>query len=73
MIEDGINVGKYDWIWWMDFDALITNTSIKITDIVDDALRNHTDPDSIDMILTPDWYDLTVIEHKPILKPFLLF
>lgn len=44
----------WDWIWWMDFDTLITNTDIKVADIVDEALANVTDPSQIDWILSHD-------------------
>jgi hypothetical protein len=34
---------------------LITNSSITLDDVVDEALVDVQDPDEIDMILTPDW------------------
>ena len=58
MIEDAIDTTKYEWIWWLDHDTLITNTSIKLTDIIDNTLRPRPDRDNIDLILTPDWYVL---------------
>ncbi|KAH7069243.1 galactosyl transferase GMA12/MNN10 family-domain-containing protein [Paraphoma chrysanthemicola] len=54
MAERLIKTGKYDWIWWMDFDTLITNTDIKLTDIIDEELRNVTNPDEIDYLFTHD-------------------
>jgi mannan polymerase II complex MNN10 subunit len=36
MAERLIKSGKYDWIWWLDFDTLVTNTDIKVTDIIDE-------------------------------------
>lgn len=54
MAERLIKTGKYDWIWWLDFDTLITNTNIKVTDIIEEELRNVTDPDSIDYLTTHD-------------------
>ncbi|KAJ4372322.1 hypothetical protein N0V83_004096 [Neocucurbitaria cava] len=54
MIEKLIKADKYDWIWWIDFDTLFTNTDIKITDIIEESLRNVTNPDEIDMLITND-------------------
>jgi mannan polymerase II complex MNN10 subunit len=55
MIENAINKRRYDWIWWMDFDTLITNKTIKITDIIEEALQKHKNPDMVSMMLTADW------------------
>ncbi|KAF2187060.1 glycosyltransferase family 34 protein [Zopfia rhizophila CBS 207.26] len=54
MIERLINAEKHDWIWWMDFDTLITNTDIKVADIINESLANVTNPDQIDHLLTHD-------------------
>ncbi|KAF9690871.1 hypothetical protein EKO04_010932 [Ascochyta lentis] len=54
MAEKLIKSGKYDWLWWMDFDTLNTNTAIKVTDIIEDELQNATNPDEIDFLLTHD-------------------
>ncbi|KAF2196981.1 hypothetical protein GQ43DRAFT_382084 [Delitschia confertaspora ATCC 74209] len=54
MIERLIKSNKYDWIWWMDFDTLITNTDIKITDVIRENLKNATNPGQIDYLLTHD-------------------
>lgn len=54
MAQRLIKTGKYDWIWWVDFDTLFTNTDIKLTDIIDDELRNITNPDEIDYLVTHD-------------------
>lgn len=54
MIQKLISSGKYDWIWWLDFDTLITNTNIKITDVIEDGLRNATNPDDVDYIINHD-------------------
>lgn len=54
MAERLIKSGKYDWIWWVDFDTIITNTDVKLTDIIDEALRNATNPDEIDYLFTHD-------------------
>jgi len=45
----------YDWIWWLDFDVLITNQTIALADIISSNLVNATHPDEIDFMLTPDW------------------
>ncbi|KAI9792846.1 MAG: hypothetical protein M1833_001005 [Piccolia ochrophora] len=58
MVENIVAEQKYDWIWWLDFDALITNTTVKLEDIIHEALEGHKDPDSVDMILTPDCFPL---------------
>ena len=55
MIEEKIKEQKYDWIWWMDFDTLITNKTIRITDIVDEVLKKQKDPKNVAMLFTPDW------------------
>lgn len=54
MIEKIIKSGKYDWIWWLDFDTLFTNTDVKIEDIIEEELRNVTNPEEIDMLVTHD-------------------
>lgn len=54
MAERLIKTGKYDWIWWLDFDTLITNTDIKVTDIIEEELANVTNPDAIDYLTTHD-------------------
>jgi len=55
MIEDAIHSQKYDWIWWMDFDTLITNQTVKVEDLIAEHLANETDPNAIDFLFTPDW------------------
>ena len=54
-IEAAIETGRYDWIFCLDYDTLITNSSITLDDVVDEALAEVADPDQIDMILMPDW------------------
>lgn len=56
MVQNVINGSEHDWVWWMDFDTLITNTNTKLEDIISEALANATDPDLVDYIFTPDWY-----------------
>jgi hypothetical protein len=55
MIERLITQEKYDWIWWIDYDTLITNTETKLEDLIDDSLASVSDPERIDLLLTPDW------------------
>lgn len=54
MITRLIKENKYDWIWWLDFDTLITNTGTKVSDIIQETLSNVTNPDEIDYLLTHD-------------------
>ena len=54
MVERLIRKGTYDWIWWLDVDTLITNTEIKLADIIEDTLKNVTNPDEIDWLITHD-------------------
>jgi len=56
MIEYLIRTEEYDWIWWIDYDTVITNTDIKLEDIIKDVLKGAKNPDDIDLILTADWY-----------------
>jgi hypothetical protein len=56
MVQNVINGSEHDWVWWMDFDTLITNTNTKLEDIISEALANATNPDLVDYIFTPDWY-----------------
>ena len=55
MIERLIQEGRHDWIWWIDFDTLITNGDIKLEDVVQEALADVIQPDDINMLLTADW------------------
>ena len=55
MIERLIQKGGYDWIWWIDFDTLITNTSTPLTSIIDTHLAKSAVPSSIDYLITHDW------------------
>ncbi len=55
MVERLIRARQHDWIWWVDFDTLITNGDIKLVDIIRDSLTNVTAPNDIDLLLTADW------------------
>lgn len=56
MMERLIKTEKWDWLWWIDFDTLITNTDIKVLDIIEETLKKVTAPDEIDVLTTHDWY-----------------
>jgi hypothetical protein len=56
MIENAIKLGRYDWIWWLDFDTLITNKTIQVEDIIEEELQKHPNPDNVSMMFTADWY-----------------
>lgn len=55
MIERLIQAEQHDWIWWMDFDTLITNTTVKLEDVISETLANSTEPDNTDFLVTDDW------------------
>jgi mannan polymerase II complex MNN10 subunit len=55
MLEQVMAEKKHDWIWWIDFDTLITNTTIKLEDIIQESLKNSTRPNDIDFLFTGDW------------------
>lgn len=55
MLEEAMATKKYDWIWWIDFDTLITNTTIKIEDIIQESLASYTRPNELDFLFTADW------------------
>lgn len=55
MIERLIHGNKHDWIWWIDFDTLVTNGNIRLEDIIADEIANTTNPNDIELLLTPDW------------------
>ncbi|KAF8537911.1 galactosyl transferase [Trichophaea hybrida] len=75
MIEYLIRTAEYDWIWWIDYDTVITNTSVKLENIITDALKGATKPNDIDMILTADCWPLNagsmLIRASPRMFPFL--
>lgn len=55
MMERLLKKDKWDWIWWLDFDTLVTNTDIKVTDVIEETLKNATNPDEVDYLVTHDW------------------
>lgn len=40
MMERLITAGTHDWIWWIDFDTLVTNLDIRLDDIITESLYN---------------------------------
>ena len=55
MMERLIKEEKWDWLWWVDFDTLITNTDTKVTDVIEETLKTVPNPDDIDILTTHDW------------------
>ncbi|CAK1362353.1 hypothetical protein CB0940_02383 [Cercospora beticola] len=52
---------SYEWIWWSDYDSIITNSSVKLENIVEDALAEIEDSSrrsQIDIIMTPDCWPM---------------
>ena len=43
---------EFDWVG----DGLITNTTVRLEDLIDESLATAPDPEKVDMILTPDWF-----------------
>lgn len=60
MVRRLIKKDQWDWIWWLDFDTLITNTDIKVADIIQDTLNNATNPDELDYLFSHDCNDLNL-------------
>ncbi|KAL1794630.1 hypothetical protein ACET3X_006446 [Alternaria dauci] len=54
MVERLVKTAKYDWIWWLDFDTLITDTGVRVADIITDELDKSENPNEVDYILTHD-------------------
>ena len=63
MVERVIKEGQHDWIWWLDFDTLITNTTMSLVDIIEESLANVTTPDAVDFLVTDDWFVWTSTEE----------
>jgi mannan polymerase II complex MNN10 subunit len=55
MMEEVIDAKTHEWIWWMDFDTLITNMTIPLTDIIEEELALANVPDDIDFFFSHDW------------------
>lgn len=56
MFEQAAATGKYDWLWWIDFDTVITNTTVKLEDVISESLLGRQNEKDIDFLLTADWY-----------------
>jgi hypothetical protein len=66
MVQTVINASTHDWVWWMDFDTLITNTDIKLESIIEEALAGVTKPELVDWIFTADWYGYLPRKFHPV-------
>lgn len=55
MLQREIRTQNYDWLWWIDYDTLITNYTVKLEDIIHEAIHSTDHPDDIHQILTSDW------------------
>jgi len=62
MLSSAIASERYDWIWWLDFDTLITNMSTPLSNIISTALttgtNNTMEQNKVDWLLTPDCHSL---------------
>ncbi|KAF2013091.1 glycosyltransferase family 34 protein [Aaosphaeria arxii CBS 175.79] len=54
MMQRLIKKNNWDWLWWMDFDTLITNTDIDVQSIIDETLKETTRADEVDVLVTHD-------------------
>ncbi|KAI4921520.1 hypothetical protein J4E85_008865 [Alternaria conjuncta] len=54
MVERLVKTNKYDWIWWLDFDTLITDTGVAVADVVRDELEKAENANEVDYIFTHD-------------------
>ncbi|KAJ5319369.1 uncharacterized protein N7506_012073 [Penicillium brevicompactum] len=54
MVERVIKANQHDWVWYLDFDTLITNTSVSLTNLISENLANVTMPNDIDLLVTDD-------------------
>jgi len=80
MLRRVIDAGKHDWVWWMDFDTLITNMTTKVEDVVDSGLKAAVargdvkvgGEDEIDWLVSEDWYVVVLVFHSCIPSPLTL-
>jgi len=75
MIEDLVKKGQHEWTWWIDFDSLITNGTMKLENVIAEALKGHQNPTEVDMILTADCFPLNagsmIIRNGPRILKYL--
>ncbi|CCG83139.1 Putative uncharacterized protein [Taphrina deformans PYCC 5710] len=75
MFDRLINSNQYDWIWWIDFDTLITNTTISLESIVEETLADVARPEEVDFILNHDCNQLNAgsmfVRSRPSTAQFL--
>lgn len=55
MVEQLARSGAYDWVWWIDFDTVITNSSVRLETLIADGLAAAPHAADVDMIVTADW------------------
>lgn len=60
-IQRALVGGKsYEWVWMLDLDTLIMNSSVTLEDLIERSLRYGEQEgkkrEDIHMILTRDWY-----------------
>ena len=57
MMERTIAAGTADWMWWVDFDTLITNSTVRVADIVSEVLDEAGEGKGkgVDLIISKDW------------------
>jgi mannan polymerase II complex MNN10 subunit len=59
MLQRIIERGGYEWVWWMDFDTLITNMTTRVEDVIEEGLqgaeRQGKRKEDVDWLFTADW------------------
>jgi len=69
MLRRVIDAGQHDWVWWMDFDTLITNMTTKVEDVVERGLEAAVargdvkvgGEDDVDWLVSEDWYVVFIL------------
>ena len=56
MMERTIAAGTADWMWWIDFDTLITNMTVKLSDIITQSLEEIGGGEGVNLLVSKDWY-----------------
>jgi len=82
MLRRVIDAGQHEFVWWMDFDTLITNMTTKVEDVIDRGLKaavargdvREGAEDEIDWLVSEDWYVVFSVFHSLHFKtPSLLY
>lgn len=74
MLRRVIDAGQHDWVWWMDFDTLITNMTTKVEDVVERGLEAAVargdvkvgGEDDVDWLVSEDWYVIIISAFPPL-------